>query len=67
MGKAISSVLVFKLLFGPKLVPQINPKLAQKWYMTGPRWIPQRQEALLELKVDDCAQNGPGRAPGSPS
>ena len=52
MGKAISSALVLKLLFGPKLGPQMGPKLAQKWYMKGPRWLPQRQEALLELKAD---------------
>ena len=52
MGKAIRSALALKLHFGPELGLQMDPKLAQKWYMKGPRWLPQRQEVLLETKID---------------
>ena len=31
----------------------MDAKLAQKWFMKGPRWLPQRQEALLELKINE--------------
>ena len=60
-------MLVLKLLFGPKLGPQMDPKLAQQLYMKGPRWLPQHQEALLELKVDkNVPKMGPNALPDPP-